>query len=357
MSTTDVKTEKSRKVREREALEYPHTAPEADGSVVQLADGLLWARMPMSGSLSHINVYLLEDHDGWWIVDTGLCSQEISNLWLKIAESVFSEKPLKAVICTHFHYDHAGQARWLSEHFKVPVYMTHGEYFTMRVFFSRHQELGGPDQYRYYQKAGLEDSLIKDIFRVCSEDPFIIDGPSSFIRLSEGQTLNIGDRAWQIVIGNGHSPEHACLYSEQDKLLIAGDQLLPTISSNVLVTDIEPFGNPLACWMDSLDRLDGLHRETLALPAHGLVFRNIHERTAQLRNHHVRQLDIIRKKMLRVTSATTYQVMGWLFRRQLSPMDQILAVGETLAHINWLIENKELTLKTDENGVNQYSKI
>ncbi len=347
-------TDRSRKQAERAQLDYPLTAPAADGSVVTIAPGLLWARMPMQGSLGHINVYLLEDNDGWWIVDTGLCIDKVKSLWLKLADKYFAEKPLKALICTHFHYDHSGQSAWLNDYFNVPVYMTHGEYFAMRVFSTGIADVGSPSQRDFFHCSGVPGDLAEEVIVSCSNDPFRAASPPSYIRIRDEQSLQIGSRQWRIIIGQGHSPEHACLYCEDEGILIAGDQLLPEISSNVLVTDIEPYGNPLALWLQSLTRLEKLPDETLVLPAHGPVFRNLKVRVHQLQTHHERQLNILREKMADGQPATAFQLMGCLFQRKLSTIENILALGETLAHLNWLMENHEISALTDSEGIRQY---
>ncbi|MFK0570365.1 MBL fold metallo-hydrolase [Endozoicomonas sp.] len=347
-------TDRSRKLTERAQLDYPLTAPATDGSVITIAPGLLWVRMPMQGALGHINVYLLEDSDGWWIVDTGLRIDKVKSLWLKLAAEYFSEKPLKAVICTHFHYDHSGQSAWLSDHFQVPVYMTHGEYFAMRVFNSGGADIGSPSQRDFFHRSGVPEDLIEDIIVSCSKDPFRASSPPGYIRLFDQQSLQIGSRQWRIIVGQGHSPEHACLYCEDEGILIAGDQLLPEISSNVLVTDIEPFANPLALWLQSLDRLEKLHQDTLILPAHGPVFKNVKVRVHQLQSHHERQLNVLRDSMTDAQPVTAFQLMSCLFKRKLSVMDNILALGETLAHLNWLMDNHEISVSTDSDGISQY---
>jgi glyoxylase-like metal-dependent hydrolase (beta-lactamase superfamily II) len=337
-------------------LEYPLTPPKADGSVVQVAEGLLWLRMPMPMSLDHINLYLLEDHDGWYIVDTGLNNDITQQLWLTVTKQYCNNKAVKGVICTHFHYDHSSLASWLMATFNVPLYMTHGEFYTLKTLSNNAAALGGDNQLDFYHRAGLPREELEVIIKICRNDPFIKFSPPSFNRLREGDVLSIGKRRWQIIIGEGHSPEHACLYCAADKLLIAGDQVLPHISSNVLVSELEPQGQPLKNWLRSLKKLQTLDPDTLVLPAHGPVFRHLQLRTQQLLEHHCQQLDILRAFAQRGAEFNAYQAMKQLFKRSLSPIDSMMALGETLAHLNWLESNNELLCqrKTDS-GVNCYS--
>jgi glyoxylase-like metal-dependent hydrolase (beta-lactamase superfamily II) len=166
--------------------------------------------------------------------------------------------------------------------------------------------------------------------------------------------IQLGTRQWRVVIGEGHSPEHACLYCEQDRILIAGDQLLPRISSNVLVTSIEPEANPLQLWLDSLSRLEGLAPDTLVLPSHERVFRGLHPRTQELREHHEQQFDMLRTFLAEHTSCTAFEAMLCLFPRLRGPVDDMLALGETIAHLSWLRYAGVLRRVLDEDGVYRF---
>ncbi|MGB5788276.1 MAG: MBL fold metallo-hydrolase [Pseudoalteromonas nigrifaciens] len=336
-------------------LEYPITPPNADGTVVEIAEGLLWLRMPMPMSLDHINLYLLEDNDGWYILDTGLNNDTTRQVWLTVIEQYCNKKVIKGVICTHFHYDHSSLASWLMATFNVPLYMTFGEFYMLKTLSNNTAALGSDNQLDFYHSAGLPRDELDVIITSCRKDPFIKFSPPSFNRLREGDVLTIGKRRWQIVIGEGHSPEHACLYCEADKLLLAGDQLLPNISSNILVSELEPQGQPLKNWLRSLEKLHTLDSQTLVLPAHGPVFRHMHLRVQQLIDHHLEQLDILRAFALQAPEFNAYQAMKHLFKRALSPIESMMALGETFAHLNWLESNDELFCqrKTDS-GINSY---
>lgn len=339
-----------------DSLEYPMDPPTPDGSVVEIADGLLWLRMPMPMALDHINLYLLEDVDGWFILDTGLNTQKTRQLWLTVIENHCNNKLIKGIICTHFHYDHSGLAPWLMETFNVPLYMTHGEFFTLKAFSGAAETLGNEHQLDFYQRTGAPHDEVEAMFEGCRKDPFIKFCPPSFTRMREGDVFTIGKRRWKVIIGEGHSPEHACLYCEEDKLLLAGDQLLPHISSNILVTEMEPHGQPLKCWFNSLEKIKSLDPETLVLPAHGPVFRQIQLRAQQLIEHHLEQLDIIKEFVLQETEFNAYQAMKCLFKRSLSAVEIMMALGETLAHLNWLESNDILVCHRDnDSGINTYS--
>ena len=341
--------------REGAPLVYPLTAPAADGSVVEVAPGVLWARMPMPMALDHINVYLLRGERGWTVVDTGLNADTTRELWEHIAAERLDGLPIDALICTHWHYDHAGLARWFAERFGVPVYMTLGEYYTMRAHAEPAPDPLPPAQLDFYLRAGLGADRVKSLLDAVRGDPFLAPAPSSFHRLRDGDELAIGSRRWRVVVGEGHAPEHACLYDAQAHLLLGGDQLLPRISSNVLVSDIEPEADPLSLWLASLTRLERLAPDTLVLPSHQEAFSGLHLRTRELSEHHHRKLNATRGHLHELDRATAFEVMQKLFPRRRGPIDDLLALGETLAHLSWLVHAGEVLRQLDSDGVYRFA--
>lgn len=339
----------------RAVLDYPFEAPAPDGSVVEVAPGILWARMPMPMALDHINVYLLRGEDGWTLVDTGLSTDTARARWQHIAATHLEGLPIVRVVCTHMHYDHAGLASWLCERFGIPLYMTHGEYFMMRALAEPVPDPLPPAQAAFYQRSGMPAERVERMWKAMRQDPLRPPQPQSFHRLRGGDELLLGGRTWRVVIGEGHSPEHACLYCEADQILIAGDQLLPRISSNVLVTSIEPEANPLQLWLGSLARLEQLAPGTLVLPSHERVFRGLHARTQELRAHHAHQFDLLRAHLAAHGSCTAFEAMLCLFPRLRSPVDDMLALGESIAHLSWLRYDGALRRSLDEDGVYRFA--
>lgn len=336
------------------ALVYPLVAPAPDGSVVEVARGVLWARMPMPMALDHINVYLLRGERGWTVVDTGLDLEKTRELWRRIAAEQLGGLPIEALVCTHWHHDHAGLAHWFVEHFDVPVYMTLGEYYTMRAFAEPARDPLPPGQLEFYLRAGLGTEGVRNLFDGLRSDRFVTQAPASFRRLRGGDELAIGERRWRVVIGEGHAPEHACLYDAEARLLLSGDQLLPRISSNVLVNHVEPEADPLALWLASLLRLEQLAPDTLVLPSHQEVFRGLHLRTRELAEHHYRKLDDLRGHLRALGRATTYEATQKLFPRRRGAIDDMLALGETIAHLSWLHHAGEATRTLDVDGVYRF---
>jgi glyoxylase-like metal-dependent hydrolase (beta-lactamase superfamily II) len=273
-------------------LEYafPDT-PEA-GCMREVAPGVHWLRMPLPLALDHINLYLLEDADGWWIVDTGIAVGPTQQLWEQIFTEHLQGKPIKAVVATHFHPDHTGMAGWLCEKWRVPFYMTQSEYLSGLSFSRQRREHFSWASEQHLHRSGYSSQQIESA-RSRSEGfgAYISPMPTAYQRLVDGGVLTINGNRWRVLVGRGHSPEHACLYCGALNLLLSGDQVIPRITSNISVMGGEPEANPLKDWFNSLEHfLDRLPSQTLVLPSHNAPFYGLHERLRYLIEHHEEHL-------------------------------------------------------------------
>ena len=329
----------------RDGLRYPWPQPPASGQVREVASGVFWLRMPLPFRLDHINLYLLQHQDGWVVVDTGMNTAQTREVWEQVFSEVFQGQPVRAVICTHFHSDHAGVAAWLTERFECPLYMTAAEFQWLHVQVPSDQ----PPTWAFvdfYRKAGFSTEQAGEFFAAVQDKHFHPLPCTGFRRLRQGSELRIGGRNWQVLIGNGHSPEHACLYSAEDGLLISGDQVLPRITSTVGVQATEPEANPLRDWLDSIERLRALPDTVLVLPAHERPFFNLHTRLDQLVAHHQGHLARVQDSCEAPRGAL--ELMAVLFPRLSGRFDELMALGETLAHANYLMA--EGVLVREEHG-------
>ncbi|CAE6958674.1 hypothetical protein ACOMICROBIO_GDFFDHBD_04121 (plasmid) [Vibrio sp. B1REV9] len=326
---------------QEQALRYILASTEF-GVLVPVSDGIYLLRMPMDLGLDHINVYLLEDNDGWYVVDTGLASDKVRDIWTRIAVDCFANKPLKGLICTHFHYDHASLADWLMKTFNIPLYMTSGEYLWMRTLAESRQKRVKETLNPFYLSHGVPSEVIDKILAMVEQDTLSALYPTKYCRVREGDVFTIGERSWRVIIGEGHSPEHICLYHAQDGLLIAGDQLLPDISSSIFVNEIEPDADPLRGWLASLNKLSALPDDTQVLPSHGGLFVGIQQRSKELHTLHQKRLNRLLDTLKDQGDCSLYQLMRSLFSREMNAMNTMLALGETAAHINYLLNKKKL---------------
>ncbi|MEQ8859861.1 MAG: MBL fold metallo-hydrolase [Pseudomonadales bacterium] len=334
-------------------LQYPYDAHPKPGTTVEVAPGVRWLTMPMGGSLNHINLYLLEDQHGWWVVDTGLPLADIGGLWHEIFANELGGRPVVGVICTHMHPDHVGQCTMITDHFRCPLYMTRAEYYQARAFSGsgpgHHASWIGRD---FYVRAGMPGDYLEDLRQQwqqrASSGMSMPEMPSGYQRLEHGDVLTIGGQPWQVVVGSGHSPEHACLYSPSLKILLSGDQILPIITSNVSVHPTEPEANPLKDWMESHDRLLKLPGDLLVLPAHNLPFYGIRERLRALISHHEDRMLAIEEHC--VEPALAKDLLPVLFSRELDPRQMMMALGEAIAHLHLLMHRNRIERTLGEDG-------
>ena len=325
----------------RARLSFPWETPPQPGHTLEVAPGVLWLRMPLPFALDHINLYLLRHGRGWVVVDTGLNTPQSREVWESVFEDVFDGDPVLAVIATHFHYDHSGLLGWLVDRFQCPAYMSFAEYQSLFVTPPKGDEPNWAFS-QFYQRCGLAPEQVAAFRPMLDQMAYDIQAPTSFRRLRENDLLQIGTRRWRVVMGSGHSPEHVCLYSEDDQLLIAGDQILPRITSSVLVSVTEPEANPLGDWLASLRRFRQLSDAVLVLPAHERPFYGLHHRVGQLQQHHDAHLDTL-TEVLKAGPQTVAELCPALFPRLRGSFDLLMAMGETLAHINFLREEGVLT--------------
>ena len=118
-------------------LSYPFAEAPAPGTVTAVAPGVYWLRMPLPFVLNHINLWLLEDIDGWTIVDCGFATDEARGCWEKIFAQYLGGKPVTRVIVTHFHPDHIGLCDWLCEKHHLMPWMTKAEFLQAHLVRNR----------------------------------------------------------------------------------------------------------------------------------------------------------------------------------------------------------------------------
>ena len=336
-------------------LSYPFETPPGAGEVVEVAEGVFWIRMGLPYSLDHINLWALQDGAGWTLVDTGVQQPATAQAWRQLFAGPLAGRPVTRLIVTHMHPDHIGMAGWLTRRFGCRLWITRGEYFHCRVLVADTGREAPPEAVDFYKRAGWTDDMIGFYrTRFGSFGKHIHALPDTYRRIVDGERIRIGDRQWEVVVGNGHSPEHACLYCPESGLLISGDQVLPRISSNVSVHPIEPDADPLGDWMNSLEKLSArVPDSVLVLPSHNVPFHGLHRRLGDLTRRHQAALDRLRVALAEPRRAI--DLFGALFSRPIEDeMMMTLATGESLAHLNRLRRSGEVAVTTDAQGVDWY---
>ncbi|MBQ5962167.1 MBL fold metallo-hydrolase [Massilia sp. ZL223] len=337
-------------------LAYPFgdTIP-TPGVLHEIVPGLRWARMPLPFALDHINLWLLEDEhegqQGWALVDCGAATDATRAAWEQVLAEGLAGEPLVRVFATHCHPDHVGLSGWLCERFTAPFWTTTGEFAFARMMAAALPGVDGPSAIPHFERHGLTDpAMLEQMRSRRNYYPSLVPAvPASYTRLQDGQQLRIGGHSWRVITGFGHSPEHASLYCDALKVLVSGDMVLPRISTNVSVFAVEPEGNPLQLYLDSLGKFADLPEDTLVLPAHGKPFRGLHTRIAQLRAHHEARLAEVVAACEEPKSAV--DIVPIMFRRQLDAHQLSFALGEALAHLHKLWRDGVLLRNNNIDGV------
>jgi glyoxylase-like metal-dependent hydrolase (beta-lactamase superfamily II) len=333
-------------------IDYPHAHTPAPGDALEVAAGVHWLRMPLPFALDHINLWLLEDGEGFTAVDTGIAMDAVKQAW----NSALAGRRLTKQIVTHFHPDHLGLAGWLEAETGAPLWMTQGEYLTAQAIAAGIAPFDIPSMVALFRQHGLDAERCAALEgRGNAYRRGVPTIPATFHPLFEGDVIAIDKHEWRIIVGHGHAPEHASLYCAELNVLIAGDMLLPRISTNVSAYAAAPGLDTLKLYLDSIERLTVLPEDTLVLPSHGRPFRGLHARVAELHAHHAARCDDL---LAACTDSPRCagELLTILFGRPIDdPHQTLFAMGEAIAHLNYLEYQSRLE-RSIENGTIRYTR-
>jgi glyoxylase-like metal-dependent hydrolase (beta-lactamase superfamily II) len=339
----------------------------AVGEILEVAPGVNWVRMRLPFALNHINLWLIRDKfqgkEGWTIVDCGITNEETMASWDAIFAKHLQGLPVVRVIVTHMHPDHIGLASWLCKRWNAPLWISMTDFLMARWLSSKEggaavgAVAGGGGSADHFQKHGLSDEADLEKIRARHDyySKMVPEVPSRFRRIMDQEKVDIGGNDWQAISGFGHAPEHMSFFCEKLNLLISGDMVLPRISTNVSVFDVEPDADPLGLYLSSLSKFEHLPEATLVLPSHGLPFQGLHFRIKELRDHHVDRLN----DAVQACSGepqTAREVVPVLFKRELDIHQMTFAMGEAIAHLNYLWRVGRLSRQLCEDGMLRFSK-
>ncbi len=338
------------------SLHYPHAHPPAAGEMREVAPGVFWLRMPLPFQLDHINLWLLRDGDGWTIVDTGFPDDGVRSTWKGILNSL--DGPVWRLIVTHFHPDHLGLASWLMAETGASLWMTTGEFLTAHVVWHEVGGHGARFMVEQFRQHGLDaEKLAKFEKRGSGYRKAVPSLPDYYQRLKAGDSVTVDGRGWQIIIGHGHAPEHMALYCPELDVLISGDMLLPRISTNISVFAATPEADALRWYLESLDEMArDIPEKTLVLPSHGLPFLGVQPRVADLHAHHEERLHALENSCEQAPKSAA-ELLDVLFNRALDTHQTMFAMGEAIAHLNYLEQAGRLSRSIDADNVIRYSRV
>lgn len=339
------------------AFRHPWPEPPAPGQATEIAEGVLWMRLPLPMALDHVNVYALDDGDGWTVIDTGISSKKTHGLWSDLMAGPLAGKPVTRIVVTHHHPDHVGNAGWFQSEHGADLVSSRTAWLFARMLTLDVQESWPEETLEFYRSAGMASEILA---KRMSERPFnfadtVYPMPLGFVRIKQGDVIRMGGRDWDVHMGNGHAPEHATFWSRDDNLVISGDQILSSISPNLGVYATEPMADPVADWLEACERLQQLARpDQVVLPGHKLPFVGLPIRMKQLiENHHsalARLLDDLDAPKAASDCFVT------LFKRPIRDGEYGLALVEAVAHLNHLYHTGAVTRARREDGAWVYQR-
>lgn len=288
--------------------------------------GIIPVRIELPFRLNHVNCLLAEGKDGWTIVDAGLHDQRTVDHWDRLLEG----KKVEDILITHYHPDHFGYAGGLQQKTGARVSMSKtdakaGMKAWTDDFLSEIQ--------RNYGFAGIPEDTARDMTEntrsfVNRATPY----PDIDHFFEEGELLSIGRYEYEVIFTPGHSDGLVVFYSKEKNVLLSTDHILPKITPNIAYW-FHGIENPLGAYIESLKKVKK-HDADLVIPCHGKPFHGANERIDEILEHHnerlAKTLDLIKGR------ATIYEVSKKLFNKELNTHETRFAVGETLAHLEYL---------------------
>ncbi|MEC8579887.1 MAG: MBL fold metallo-hydrolase [Pseudomonadota bacterium] len=333
-----------------EGIRYPWAEPPAEGEATEIAEGVLWLRLPLPMKLDHVNIYALDDGDSWTLIDAGIYSKRSIAIWEKLLAGPLAGKPVSRVILTHHHPDHVGMAGWFQTR-GAKVWATRTSWLFARMLTLDAQSTPTPETLEFWRRCGMSQEVYD---QRAAERPFnfadvVHPMPLGFKRVQEGDVIRIGGRDWDVRIGNGHAPEHATFWSRDDNLILAGDQMLPSISSNIGVYATEPEADPVSDWIEACERLASHARaDHLVLGGHKLPFTGLPMRMRQLIDNHHSALNRLEAHL--DTPKAAGECFMPLFKRNIGSGEYGLALVEAMSHCLHLWHEDRATRSDRDDG-------
>ena len=323
---------------------HPFETPPPFGKTLEVASGLLWLRLPLPFRLNHVNVYLLEDRDGWTIVDTGVDDARTRAIWREVLAGPLAGRPVRRVLVTHFHPDHVGAAAFLCALTGAPLAMGETEYLTARVH-GLMTESDALAEASFYRQHGLgADHLTAMTKRISRYRAGVPDLPRGFEPLRDGDMMRIGERRFEVRSFAGHSPAQMLLHAPEHDLLLSADHVLAQISPNISVAEDKPDDDPLGLYLASFDIIRAGSADGVTVhPGHRLPFIGLHARTLQLAAHHAERCAAI-VDACRAGPLSVAAIVPILFPMELDTHQFWFAFSEALAHVNYLARRGRLVL-------------
>jgi glyoxylase-like metal-dependent hydrolase (beta-lactamase superfamily II) len=295
-----------------------------------MAEGVFMIRLPMPFRMKYVNVFLFLEEEGFTLIDTGPnlpgVLPAMEKALLQLGQRL---EDCRRILITHFHMDHCGLAGIIADRSGALISLSEIEHQTILTFS---ETAGRAERMKTFcAKNGFDKPSIEKITRAFLAFQKATSPFSACCYLSDGERLSVGGTEMVVVSTPGHSRGHLSFLMPKERLLIAGDHILPVITPNLSPDLLAPEFHPLESFLESLTKIETLEIETI-WPSHGSPFKKINERIAEMREHHNERT----KKTLRALHdgpKTASQVADFIFGNDLSVFDRFLALSEGYVHL------------------------
>ncbi|WP_085991196.1 MBL fold metallo-hydrolase [Oceanobacillus senegalensis] len=276
--------------------------------------------------LNHVNCFLAEGESGWKVIDTGLHNHETIRRWEKELEG----KEITDILLTHYHPDHFGYAGALQEKTGARVFMTevdaeNGLNSWEKEFLNNLSEnyllAGIPDNISIKMKKNTEEFVER-----------VTPYPQIDHYFQEGERIQIGKHEYEVIFTPGHSDGLITFYNKDKNMLLSTDHILPKITPNISYW-FHGDPNPLQTYLTSLEKIKKRNID-FVVPSHGKPFHDANKRIEEIRAHHDERLG--KTLELAKKGGTVFEISEGLFNKKLTVHETRFAIGETMAHLEYL---------------------
>lgn len=276
--------------------------------------------------LDHVNCFLAEGENGYVAIDAGLHDQRAERVW----QEVLQYQKLNDLIITHLHPDHIGYAGILQQLTGANVSMSKTDAQLMQDIWT---EEAIPKVQADYERSAVPEKVAEDIYTILRNfNTVVTPFPTVNYYLQEGETIQFGTELYEVIFTPGHSDGLVCFYSRDKRILLSTDHILPKITPNISYWF---YGekNPLQSYENSLHKIKQLDAH-FVIPSHGEPFYDANKRIDEIWKHHLQRFDIVLDTLQQ--SKTIFEVCEVMFPRKLSSYDYQFAIGEAIAHLEYL---------------------
>ncbi|MFD1927791.1 MBL fold metallo-hydrolase [Sporosarcina siberiensis] len=288
--------------------------------------GIIPIKVDLPFRLNHVNCFMAEGEDGWTIIDTGLNNEYTSKMW---AENI-QQREIKDIFITHYHPDHYGHSGTLQHKTGAEVWMSKIDSDAGKTAWND-DFLSG--LHKYYSASGIPDEIANQMVKNNIDfKPLVYPLPVVNHYFVEGEKVVIGRYEYEIIFAPGHSDGMVCFYNKEKNVLLSADHILPRITPNISYW-YHGDDNPLKSYLSSINDLKSLNIDYV-IPSHGKPFHGANHRIDEIILHHGQRLEQTLAALGKPSSI--YDVYQELFQFELTIHEIRFAVGETLAHLEYL---------------------